>query len=77
MFCCAQPAHTSFSSLKQLAESNGVPLVCPPAKLCTDNGVMIAWAGLERFQRGFIDPYNIDIRTRWPLEDLHTEWSRQ
>lgn len=24
-------------------------LVCPPPRLCTDNGVMIAWAGVERF----------------------------
>ena len=26
--------------------------VIPPAKLCTDNGVMVAWAGIELFCRG-------------------------
>jgi N6-L-threonylcarbamoyladenine synthase len=63
--------------LSKLADANGVPLICPPAKLCTDNGIMIAWAGMERFQRGFIDDYSIDIRTRWPLESLHQEWMEQ
>ncbi|RKP06064.1 metalloendopeptidase [Thamnocephalis sphaerospora] len=62
------------ASLSRLAENNGVPLVCPPAKLCTDNGVMIAWAGMERLQRGLIDDYAIDIRIRWPLEELQAEW---
>lgn len=27
----------------------GLKLVCPPPSLCTDNGVMIAWAGVERY----------------------------
>ncbi|KAI9598090.1 Gcp-like domain-containing protein [Syncephalis fuscata] len=63
--------------LEKLAHTNDVPLICPPAKLCTDNGIMIAWAGIERLQRGYIDNYNIDIRTRWPLELLHQEWEQQ
>lgn len=25
-------------------------MVCPPPKYCTDNGVMIAWNGLERYR---------------------------
>ncbi|KAJ2702964.1 Mitochondrial tRNAs modification protein [Coemansia sp. IMI 203386] len=59
-------------SLAQLAESNGVELVCPPPNLCTDNGVMIAWAGIERLRLGLLDPYTIDFIQRWPLEDLKT-----
>ncbi|KAI8318844.1 peptidase M22, glycoprotease [Martensiomyces pterosporus] len=58
------------SSLDSLAQANNVPLVCPPPRLCTDNGVMIAWAGVERFRRGLLDPYTIDFIQRWPLEDL-------
>ncbi|KAJ1816131.1 Mitochondrial tRNAs modification protein [Coemansia sp. RSA 2599] len=56
--------------LQQLAASNSVDLVCPPPSLCTDNGVMIAWAGIERLQMGLLDPYTIDFIQRWPLEDL-------
>ena len=26
-----------------LCENLSLRLVCPPAKLCTDNGIMIAW----------------------------------
>jgi hypothetical protein len=25
----------------------------PPPKLCTDNGVMVAWAGIEQFCKGY------------------------
>lgn len=27
-------------------------LLCPPPRLCTDNGVMIAWNGVERLRAG-------------------------
>ena len=26
----------------------GMEILCPPPRLCTDNGVMVAWAGMER-----------------------------
>jgi N6-L-threonylcarbamoyladenine synthase len=46
----------------------GVPLVAPPTALCTDNGAMIAWAGIERLRRGFIDDLAAPARPRWPLD---------
>jgi N6-L-threonylcarbamoyladenine synthase len=54
-------------ALDGLAESSGLELVVPPARLCTDNGVMIAWAGIERLQRGLQDPLDVPARARWPL----------
>jgi N6-L-threonylcarbamoyladenine synthase len=42
--------------------------IAPPIKLCTDNGAMIAWAGVERFRLGLIDDLNIAPRARWPLD---------
>lgn len=30
-------------ALSVIAETTGLQLLCPPAKFCTDNGVMIAW----------------------------------
>jgi len=46
----------------------GVPLVAPPPALCTDNGAMIAWAGIERLRRGFVDDLAAPARPRWPLD---------
>lgn len=34
--------------VSKLAASEGLSLVFPPPRWCTDNGVMIAWAGVER-----------------------------
>eukprot|EP00741_Cyanophora_paradoxa_P003604 tig00000093_g3501.t1 len=54
--------------LGAVAEEAGLTLVCPPPRLCTDNGAMIAWVGVERLARGIIDdPEKVDLRPRWPL----------
>ncbi|KAH8551517.1 glycoprotease family-domain-containing protein [Umbelopsis sp. PMI_123] len=58
------------SRLQALAASYGLPLICPPPKLCTDNGVMIAWAGIERYQAGLIDNYEMTTIPKWPIEQL-------
>jgi N6-L-threonylcarbamoyladenine synthase len=46
----------------------GIETISPPIKLCTDNGAMIAWAGVERFRLGLIDDLNISPKPRWPLD---------
>uniref|UniRef100_A0A0D9UZZ1 Glycoprotease 1 n=1 Tax=Leersia perrieri TaxID=77586 RepID=A0A0D9UZZ1_9ORYZ len=47
--------------LNHIADKNGLQLVCPPPSLCTDNGVMIAWTGIEHFIAGrFDDPPAFD-----------------
>ncbi|KAG5538585.1 hypothetical protein RHGRI_019234 [Rhododendron griersonianum] len=42
--------------LNQVVKKKGLELVCPPPSLCTDNGVMIAWTGIEHFRVGRFDP---------------------
>jgi N6-L-threonylcarbamoyladenine synthase len=54
--------------LTDLAKAEGVRLIAPPQRLCTDNGAMIAWAGLERLRRGLADPLDFAPRPRWPLD---------
>ena len=56
------------ASLTALAARNGMQLSAPPPNLCTDNGAMIAWAGLERFKRGSVDSLDAPARARWPLD---------
>jgi N6-L-threonylcarbamoyladenine synthase len=54
--------------LETLAAAHGARLVAPPIKLCTDNGAMIAWAGLERLRLGQSDALDFRPRPRWPLD---------
>jgi N6-L-threonylcarbamoyladenine synthase len=58
------------TALTGLAEARGVRLVAPPVRLCTDNAVMVAWAGLERLRLGLTDRLDAAPRPRWPLEEL-------
>jgi N6-L-threonylcarbamoyladenine synthase len=54
--------------LGDLAAAEGLRLVAPPQRLCTDNGVMIAWSGLERLRLGLTDGLDFAPRPRWPLD---------
>lgn len=56
------------SALTKLAQGRGLPFVAPPLWLCTDNGAMIAWAGVERFRLGLTDDMAVPARPRWPLD---------
>ena len=57
------------SALKNLAEKNDLEFAAPPIRFCTDNGVMVAWAGLERFRLGYTSPLDFKPRPRWPLDE--------
>lgn len=56
------------SNLRQLCQDKGFSLVTPPPGLCTDNGAMIAWVGVERLALGMCDGLDIAARARWPLD---------
>jgi N6-L-threonylcarbamoyladenine synthase len=58
------------AALRDRATASGFRLVVPPARLCTDNAVMIAWAGAERLAQGLTDPLDVPARPRWPLDEL-------
>ena len=54
--------------LQAAAASAGLRCVVPPPKLCTDNAVMVAWAGIERLRCGHRDGLDFAPRPRWPLD---------
>ncbi|KAH9733119.1 putative tRNA N6-adenosine threonylcarbamoyltransferase [Citrus sinensis] len=68
--------------LDRVVKNNSLQLVCPPPSLCTDNGVMVAWTGIEHFCVGRFDPpppaddpedFMYDLRPRWPLGEEFAE----
>ena len=56
------------AALEGLATAQGMRFVAPPLALCTDNAAMIAWAGVEKFNRGDRDTLEVVARPRWPLD---------
>ena len=56
------------AALEQVAHDAGARFLAPPLRLCTDNGAMIAWAGIERFRLGHRDGMDLAARPRWPLD---------
>lgn len=57
------------AALERVAAAAGAAFLAPPLRLCTDNGAMIAWAGIERFRAGQQDGMDLIARPRWPLDD--------
>ena len=62
--------------LHRVAFEAGTTLVVPPPELCTDNGVMIAWAGAERLALGLTDTLDAAPHARWPLSDVSSRQVR-
>ncbi len=57
------------ATLEKTADKNGMTFTAPPLGLCTDNAAMVAWAGVERLQRGLTDTLDAPARPRWPLDE--------
>ena len=55
-------------ALARFSAESGLRLVLPPPALCTDNGAMIAWTGIERLRLGLTDDLTFPARPRWPLD---------
>jgi len=56
------------NSLQTLERDIDCKFYFPSLKLCTDNGAMIAYAGIERYERGLFNKLNFKPRPRWPLD---------
>jgi N6-L-threonylcarbamoyladenine synthase len=56
--------------LEQVTRANHARVYFPALEYCTDNGVMIAYAGALRVLAGQRDEPAIDVLPRWSLESL-------
>jgi N6-L-threonylcarbamoyladenine synthase len=52
---------------QEMATAEDLELFIPPAHLCTDNAVMIAWVGNYYLKRGKQDSLDIDALSRWKV----------
>jgi N6-L-threonylcarbamoyladenine synthase len=59
--------------IASLLAEYGFVLFAPPLNLCTDNAAMVAWAGIERYKLNLVDDLSIEVKPRWPLEELVRE----
>ena len=55
-------------NLVKLAKEKNFVSVFPPINLCSDNAVMIAWAGIERYKINLVNNLEFPSKARWPLD---------
>ena len=60
------------NSLITIEKNSNVQFFFPSLQLCTDNGAMIAYAGIERYERNLFDKLSFKPRPRWPLDKKAT-----
>ncbi|ASA57099.1 tRNA (adenosine(37)-N6)-threonylcarbamoyltransferase complex transferase subunit TsaD [Vibrio gazogenes] len=58
------------ADLAQLAQKVGGAVYYPRTEFCTDNGAMIAYAGMQRFKNGEVSGLTVQATPRWPIDQL-------
>lgn len=58
------------ASLGEMMQGLGGKVYYPRGEFCTDNGAMIAYAGMQRLKAGQIEDLAVKGMPRWPLDSL-------
>ena len=58
------------AALRTMAKQEQVEVYFPRPEFCTDNGAMIAYAGCQRLLSGQQENLEINVRPRWPINQL-------
>ena len=56
-------------NLKELSKKMNFNPIFPSKEFCGDNAAMIAWAGIQRYNKKLFNIKNDIVRSRWPLDD--------
>jgi N6-L-threonylcarbamoyladenine synthase len=56
--------------LREETDKRGIAFYYPRAEYCTDNAAMIALTGCYRIMRGERSDLSIDVRSRYPIQDI-------
>lgn len=56
-----------FNNLQQLSSKYNFDIFIPRKELCTDNAIMIAWAGIEKLKANKNDPLTFKPLAKWEL----------
>lgn len=64
-------------TLEDLTANHNMDFIAPPVTLCSDNGAMIAWVGIEKLKRNMLDDLDFAARPRWPLDPNAEKIRRQ
>ncbi len=58
------------AELEKLAAKVGGEVYYPRTEFCTDNGAMIAYAGMQRLKNGEVADLSVTAHPRWPIDQL-------
>lgn len=58
------------AELGKLAQKVGGEVYYPRTEFCTDNGAMIAYAGMQRLKNSEAADLSVEARPRWPIDQL-------
>ena len=57
------------NNLRELSKKMNFDPIFPSKEFCGDNAAMIAWAGIQRYNKKLFNIKNDNVRSRWPLDD--------
>ncbi|CCN72466.1 tRNA (adenosine(37)-N6)-threonylcarbamoyltransferase complex transferase subunit TsaD [Vibrio nigripulchritudo] len=58
------------ADLEGLAKKIGGEVYYPRIEFCTDNGAMIAYAGMQRLKNNEVADLSVSAKPRWPIDQL-------